>query len=105
MRLDELGKARVLLEAEMAARGVQPLDEAIVKSYAQDLRGLLEEAELIERRAFLRSFVKRIEVNKGRVTVHYRLPSPQDGKASEPGAVLPTVTFRGAGGTRTISTR
>ena len=101
VRLDELGKARVLLEAEMAARGVQPVDDAIVKSYAQDLRGLLEEAELIERRAFLRSFVKRIEVNKGRVTVHYRLPLPQDGKGSESGAVLPTVTFGGPGGTRT----
>jgi site-specific DNA recombinase len=100
-RQDELSKARVLLEAEMAARGVQPVDEAIVKSYAQDLRGLLEEAEVIERRAFLRSFVKRIEVNKGRVTIDYKLPLPQNGKANEPGAVLPTVTFGGPGGTRT----
>lgn len=43
----------------MTARGVQPVNEAIVKSYAQDLRGLLEEAEITERRAFLRSCVKR----------------------------------------------
>lgn len=100
-RQDELSKARVLLEAEMAARGVQPVDEAMVKSYVQDLRGLLEEAEVLERRAFLRSFVKRIEVNKGQVTIDYRLPLPQSGKANEPSAVLPTVTFGGPGGTRT----
>jgi site-specific DNA recombinase len=101
VRQDELSKARVLLEAEMAARGVQPVDEVMVKSYAQDLRGLLEEAELTERRAFLRSFVNRIEVDKGQVTVYYKLPLPQVGKASEPCAVLPTVTSGGPGGTRT----
>ncbi len=101
VRQDELSKARVLLEAEMAARGVQPVDEVMVKSYARDLRGLLEESELTERRAFLRSFVKRIEVDKEQVTVHYKLPLPQDGKASEPCAVLPTATSSGPGGTRT----
>jgi site-specific DNA recombinase len=101
VRQDELGKARVLLEAEMTARGMQPVDEVMVKSYARDLRGLLEESELTERRAFLRSFVNRIEVDKGQVTVHYKLPLPQDGKASEPCAVLPTATSSGPGGTRT----
>ena len=101
LRQDELSKARVLLEAEVAARGVQPVDEALVKAYARDLRGLLEEAELTERRAFLRSFVKRIEVNRGQVSVQYRLPLPQGGKASEPRTVLPTVTSGGAEGIRT----
>ena len=41
----------------------------MVKQYAQDLKTLLEEAELSERKAFLRSFVKRIEVKKGQVIV------------------------------------
>jgi site-specific DNA recombinase len=101
LRQEELSKARVLLEAEVAARGVQPVNEALVKAYARDLRGLLEEAELTERRAFLRSFVKRIEVNRGQVSVQYRLPLPQGGKANEPLTVLPTVTSGGAEGIRT----
>ena len=101
LRQDELARARVTLEAEAAARGVQPVDEARVKAYAWDLGGLLAKAEITERRAFLRSFVDRIEVDKGRVSVHYRLPWPRSGKASEPGAVLPTETSGGAEGIRT----
>ena len=42
-------------EAEMVVRGVEQMDIAIVKAYAQDLRGLLEEAEFTERKAFVRS--------------------------------------------------
>ena len=101
LRQDELSKARVLLEAEMAAQGVEPIDEALVKAYAEDLRGLLEESDLTERKAFLRSFVKRIEIDEGQVTVLYTLPMPPDGKISESVGVLPIVTPGGAGGTRT----
>ena len=101
LRQDELSKARVLLEAEMAVQGVQQVDEAMVKAYAEDLRELLGEADLTERKAFIRSFVKRIEIDKGQVTVHYALPLPPDGRTSELAGVLPTVTFGGEGGTRT----
>jgi transposase-like protein len=81
LRQDELSKARVLLEAETAAQGVQQVDEALVKAYAEDLQALLEEAGLTERKAFLRSFVKRIEIAKGQVTVNYTLPFPQTGRS------------------------
>ena len=101
LRQDELGKARVLLEAEMAAQGVQQVDEALVRAYAEDLQALLEEGGLTERKAFLRSFVKRIEIDKGQVTVNYTLPLPPDGRITESVGVLPIVTFGGAGETRT----
>jgi len=64
----------------------------MVKAYARDLRGLLEEADFTERKAFLRSFIKRIEVSKEQVTVYYDLPVPQDGRAKEETAVLPIDT-------------
>jgi len=64
----------------MAAQGLQPLDSATVNSYAQDLRQLLKEADLIERKSFLRSFVRRIEVNNGQVSIYYTLPMPPDEK-------------------------
>jgi len=37
---------------------------SIVKTYAKDLWSLLEEADITKRKAFLRSFIKRIKVNK-----------------------------------------
>ena len=80
----------------MAAQGVQQVDEALVKAYADDLQALLEEAELTERKAFLRSFIKRIEIDKGQVTVNYTLPLPPDGRITESVGVLPIVTFGGA---------
>ena len=85
----------------MIARGAEQMDAAMVKAYARDLRGLLEEADFTERKAFLRSFIKRIEVNKEQVTVSYDLPLPQDGRAKEEPQVLSIVTPGGEGGTRT----
>jgi len=94
-RQNELSIARVQVEAEMIARGVEAVDAARVKAYAQDLRGLLEEADFTERKAFLRSFIKRIEVDKKQVTVHYNLPMPQDKKSEEQIGVLPIDTLGG----------
>ena len=100
-RQSELSQSRVQVEAEMAAQGVEMVDEDLVKAYAQDLRALLEEADFTERKAFLRSFIKRIEVDEKQVRVHYRLPMPPDGKVEEQVGVLPIVTPGGAEGIRT----
>ena len=45
-----MSKARVQVEAEMVAQGTQQVDAEMVKSYAQDLRSLLEEADFTESR-------------------------------------------------------
>ena len=89
---DELHKTRVQIETEMVVRGVEQVDAAMVKAYAQDLRGLLEEADFTERKTFLRSFIERIEVNKKQVIVRYNLPIPQDVKSKEQIGVLPIDT-------------
>jgi hypothetical protein len=44
----------------MALEGARKVDATIVKSYAKDFRGLLEESEISERKAFLKSFIKKI---------------------------------------------
>ena len=100
-RQDELNKNRVLVEAETAAHGAQPVNEALVRAYAEDLRTVLEEADITERKAFLRSFVKRVEVDKERVTVHYTLPLPLDGKSFEQAEVLSIGNYGGPGRYRT----
>jgi site-specific DNA recombinase len=101
VRQDELSKARLLVEAEKVTRVVKHVDGEIVKAYARDLECLLGEADVLKSKAFLRSFIKRIEIDGGSAKIHYILPVPPDGKMREPLEVLPMVTFGGEGGTRT----
>jgi hypothetical protein len=86
---DELSKARLLVDAE------------IVKAYARDPERLPGKADFLESKAFLRSFIKRIEIDGESVKVNYVLHMPPDRKMREPVGVLPTVTSGGEGGTRT----
>jgi hypothetical protein len=66
-----------------------------IKSYANDLSHLLEETDAIERKSFLKSFVKKIIVNKGQVTIHYALSMLPDKREQEQIGVLPIVTSGG----------
>ena len=47
-----------------------------IKRYVDDLRVVLNSASVLEQKAFLRSFVKRIDVSKSDVTINYTLPMP-----------------------------
>ena len=70
-----------------------------------DLRKLLDEIEVAQRRAFLRSFVKKIVVEKDIVKLYYNIPVPLDGKKMETVGVLSTATPSGDRGTRTPDPR
>jgi site-specific DNA recombinase len=98
---DELSKARVVAEAEMTLQSCQQLDAKAVSAYVADLRNLLEESEVAQRKAFLRSFVKKIVVDKEKVRLYYRLPVPPDGRRMEEVGVLPIDTPSGDRGIRT----
>ena len=90
-----------MLEAEKVTRVVKHVDAATVKAYARDLECLLGEADVVESKAFLRSFIRRIEIDGESAKVHYILPVPPDGRMKESLGVLPMVTLGGEGGTRT----
>lgn len=49
-----------------------------IRRYAKDLRDFIESSGIVERKAFLKSFVDRIEVDKADVTVVYTLPIMPD---------------------------
>jgi site-specific DNA recombinase len=100
-RQEELEKNRVKIEMEIAARGVEQLDVALIQKRARDLRKLLVESELTERKAFLRSFVKRLETDGKSVTVRYKLPLVPGPSGWNDVAVLPIDNLGGEGGTRT----
>jgi site-specific DNA recombinase len=97
-RQGELSKAQLLVEAEMVATGEERIDIEMVKTFGQDLKAMIEEANIPERKAFLRSFIKRIEINGDQARVTHKLPLPT---GKERVAVLPIETFGGAKGIRT----
>ncbi len=74
-----------------------------IASFAEDLGDFLKDGELTERRAFISSFVEEIVVDRGRATIRYTLPLPQDAPtagmdaddASIPRPVLSTVNCGG----------
>ncbi len=99
-RIENLSKSRVQAEAEMVVRGVEPLDLSAVKARAREMQAILQQTEITERKGFLRSFIKRIEVDSGKVTISYHLPLSLDGSGTDK-TVLPIATLGGEGGTRT----
>ena len=86
----------------MVAQGVEEVDINTVKSYTRDLKSLLVESDITERKAFLRSFIKRIEINKDEAIARYHLPLPSDENRKVSAGVLPIVTHGGAGEARTL---
>jgi site-specific DNA recombinase len=100
-RQEELNKARIQLEADMVVQKVNEVDLGTIKTYAQELREVLGSASFIEQKAFLKSFIKRIIVDKDKVTIRYKLPGAGSGSIKEDESVLPIVSLGGAEGIRT----
>ena len=61
----------------------------------------MSEGDITESKSFLRTFVKKIVVEKEQVIVHYYLPVPAGRNEAKITEVLPMVTPSGAEGTRT----
>ncbi|AOV98748.1 recombinase family protein [Dehalococcoides mccartyi] len=98
-RQSDLEKSMIVAEAELLASGSESIKIEQVKAYAGDLKQLLAEAEISECKAFLKTFVKKIEINGNEATLKYRLPLPGLKNGKE---VLPIETLGGAGGIRTL---
>ena len=52
--------------------------EDMIAAFAEEMREFLLTSELTETRAFLRTFIQRIEVRPGRAVIHYTIPLPED---------------------------
>ena len=73
-RIDELEKQRNSFVEDLESEEVELLSAPAVKEYADDLRSLLSRGSIMEQKSFLRSFVKRIEVNLPDVAIDYTIP-------------------------------
>ena len=71
-----------------------PSQEEVTK-YAADLKKTLEESSLVERKAFIRSFVKEVKVTMENVLLTYTLPVLPAGVTEEKLPVLSIVHYSG----------
>ncbi len=82
-RIKELRAEQVRLQnikedilAEGNSDRPRQLDAKQVMEYAKDLKTLLEEGAFTEQKAFLRSFIKRIDYKPDEVAISYTIPMP-----------------------------
>ena len=94
-RQKKLQARRVQIESILSDRRVVLASPEIVKSYVDDLRNLLNNSSLAERRAFIRSFVKEVKVTGDEVFLTYTMPLSPRGVSEEKVGVLSTVQYGG----------
>ena len=100
-RQEQLRATKLELEQHLSDKRVDLADLETVTYYVEDLRNLLSESTPIDRKAFIRSFVKEVKVTGNEVSLTYTLPLPPAGTIEEQIAVPPIVQY---GGRRRIRT-
>ena len=88
-RLKELNEEIANFEAQKAdlikkheTGEEQEIPEEYLQPFVKDLRELLLEGSIVERRGFIRSFIKKIDVDYPLATVEYTAPLPEKNKDS-----------------------
>ena len=100
-RQQQLQARKWEIEALLSNRQVKLANLETVTQYVTDLRNLLNESSLTERKAFIRSFVKEVKVTGDEVLLTYTMPLPPQGISQERVGVLCSVQRGGAEGIRT----
>ena len=98
---EKLQARRVEIESFLSDRRVELASPAMVSRYVNDLRNLLNNSSLPERKAFIRSFVREVEVTGDNVLLTYTMPLALGGTSVEKLGVLSTVQNGGPLWTRT----
>ncbi len=89
------------IRSHLSDRRIRLADIDLVTEYVQDLYDFLNEGSLVQRRSFIKSFVKGIEVKGKNVHMEYTIPLSPQGISEEEMVVLPTVQYGGPGWIRT----
>jgi site-specific DNA recombinase len=100
-QVDQLEDKRIDLMETIRDVKVELLEASIVKAYVDDLKSLLSTGSIVEQKSFLRSFVKRIEVNLPQVVINYTMPLKAQKVEPLDREVLPFVYDGSPGRTRT----
>ena len=94
-RQEQLQARRIEIENLMSDRKVELADLETISGYVDDLHDLLKEGSLTERRVFIRSFVKEVQVTGDEAVLSYSMPLLPEKTAIEKEGVLPTVQYGG----------
>jgi len=88
-RVDELTARREELQGQATGNVIRLVNEETIRAYVQGLRRLLSEGSLNARKAFLRSWIRRIDAVGRDLTITYTLPPmpPEPGIDALPVAV------------------
>jgi len=98
-RQEQLQSRKWELETLLSDRRVELTNLETVRHYVDDLKNLLEESSLTERKSFIRSFVKEVKVTGDEVLLTYTIPLPPRGISEERLGVLCSVHYGGPWGT------
>jgi site-specific DNA recombinase len=100
-RLKQLQVTKWELEVALSQRHMEIADEKTVKRYVEELKELPSNSPLIDRRSFVKSFVKEVKVTGNEVLLTYTMPMPTDGVIQEGITVLDIVQYGGLARIRT----
>ena len=107
-RIKQLKERREQLEAQkweldwqLKEWRVELADIETVTRYVQDLRNLLSQSAIAERKSFIKSFVKEIVMTNDTAILKYTIPLPKAGVLEEHLGVLHIAHHGGAEGSRT----
>jgi site-specific DNA recombinase len=90
-RQEQLQARRIEIESHMSDRKVELADMESIAECVDDLRELLKEGTMSERRTFIKGFVKEIKVTGNEVVLSYTMPIIPDNLTLEKEGVLHTV--------------
>jgi hypothetical protein len=93
----ELQQRRDYLLSKIDTKSPETLDADTVMSYVKELEQVLGQASFLQQKTFLRSFIKRVEVNHGTVTLDYSIPLPLEKNRTSSREVL-YIDRNGSGG-------
>jgi site-specific DNA recombinase len=94
-RREQLQATKWEMEQQLSDRRVELADAETVASYVADLRNLLNESSLAERKTFIRSFVKEVKVTGDEALLSYTIPMLPRGVTEEKLPVLSIVHHGG----------
>ena len=93
-RQEQLQNRRIEIENQISDRRVELIDLETMTEYITDMQAVLQEGTLVERKAFIRSFVKDVRVSGDEAVLTYTMPELPD-KVSLGGAGVPRIVQRG----------
>ena len=72
--IESLESEKLSLEINRKSNMIKELSPKVIKKYARDLKSLLGKGTIIEQRSFIKSFLKKIVVNRENIEIEYTIP-------------------------------